>query len=159
MTDFDVSRLTGGRLTSYTSAMVPATEIGYRGPAACALAAITYRQLDHWDRIGLVQPSITAAHGSGTQRRYSAVDVLCLRVLSLLTARGMLPSSRWPVDAVEIIRLAERDTLAAGVLVLGDDVPAILDAAEVPAYAGRLGAAALIVPLGPLCAGLDGLGE
>lgn len=139
--------------------MMQTTEIGYRGPAACAPAAITYRQLDHWDRIGLVRPSITAAHGSGTQRRYSAVDVVCLRAVALLAGRGMAPSSRWPVDAVEIIRLADRAVLTTGVLVLGDDVPAILDAGEVPAYAARLGAAVLFVPLGPLCDGLELLAE
>lgn len=133
------------------------TEIGYRGPQACDLAGITYRQLDHWARIRLIPPSVTAAHGSGTQRRYSSVDVVCLRIVKLLTARGMIPSSRWPVDAVEIIRLAEHDTLRNGVLVLGDDVPAVLDPDEVPAFAGRLGDAVLFVPLGPLCAGLDGL--
>ncbi len=27
--------------------------VGYRGPTACAVAGITYRQLDYWARTGL----------------------------------------------------------------------------------------------------------
>lgn len=133
------------------------TETGYRGPQACDLARITYRQLDHWCRSRLVEPSISAAHGSGTQRRYSTRDLVCLRAVALLTRCGLLPSSRWTLDAVEIIRLADDDTLCRGTLVLGGDVPAILDADEVPAFAALLDDAVLIVPLGPLCDGLPGL--
>lgn len=133
------------------------TDVGYSGPQATTLAGITYRQLDHWTRTDFVPPSITAAHGSGTQRRFSSVDVVCLRIVKLLTDRGMQPRSRWPSDAVEIIRLAEHDMLRHGVLVLGDDVPAILDPDEIGPFAARLGDAVLIVPLGTLCLGLDGL--
>jgi hypothetical protein len=45
--------------------------VGYRGPTACAAAGITYRQLDYWARTALVEPSVRAAHGSGSQRLYS----------------------------------------------------------------------------------------
>ena len=44
------------------------SELGYRGPTACAAAGITYRQLDYWARTALVEPSVRAAHGSGSQR-------------------------------------------------------------------------------------------
>ena len=44
--------------------------IGYRGPTACGAAGVTYRQLDYWARTGLVEPSVRAAHGSGSQRLY-----------------------------------------------------------------------------------------
>ena len=30
-------------------------ELGYRGPAACKAAGITYRQLDYWARTGLAR--------------------------------------------------------------------------------------------------------
>ncbi|HET9092928.1 MAG TPA: MerR family transcriptional regulator, partial [Acidimicrobiales bacterium] len=49
---------------------------GYRGPQVCKIVGITYRQLDHWDRTGLVSPSLAAARGSGTQRLYSYRDVV-----------------------------------------------------------------------------------
>ena len=49
-------------------------DMGYRGPVACSAAGITYRQLDYWARTGLLQPSIRAARGSGSQRLYSFKD-------------------------------------------------------------------------------------
>ena len=33
-------------------------KVGYRGISAAAAAGISYRQLDYWDRTGLVQPSV-----------------------------------------------------------------------------------------------------
>jgi DNA-binding transcriptional MerR regulator len=64
-------------------------EIGYRGPAACAAAGITYRQLDYWARTGLVEPSVRAAHGSGSQRLYSFRDILVLKVVKRLLDTGI----------------------------------------------------------------------
>lgn len=129
----------------------------YHSPQACRLAGITYRQIDYWARVGLVAPSIAEAAGSGTARRYSACDVLCLRLVGLLTRRGIVPTSCWARDAVEIVRLADVDTLRRGVLVLGDTVPAVLTSDEVASYVERFDDATLLVPLGPLCTGLAGL--
>ena len=42
---------------------------GFYGPQVCSLVGITYRQLDYWARTGLLRPSVSAAKGSGTQRR------------------------------------------------------------------------------------------
>jgi DNA-binding transcriptional MerR regulator len=64
-------------------------EVGYRGPTACAAAGITYRQLDYWARTGLVEPSVRAAHGSGTQRLYSFRDILVLKVVKRLLDTGI----------------------------------------------------------------------
>ncbi|WP_124039435.1 MerR family transcriptional regulator [Neoactinobaculum massilliense] len=63
--------------------------IGYRGPVACRAAGITYRQLDYWDRTGLVSPSIQSASGSGTQRLYSFRDILVLKVVKRLLDTGV----------------------------------------------------------------------
>ena len=65
------------------------TETGYRGPTACAAAGITYRQLDYWARTGLVEPSVRAAHGSGSQRLYSFRDILVLKVVKRLLDTGI----------------------------------------------------------------------
>src|SRR5712671_6787202 len=46
---------------------VPDELVGYRGPSACQIAGITYRQLDYWARTSLVVPSIRSAAGSGSQ--------------------------------------------------------------------------------------------
>jgi DNA-binding transcriptional MerR regulator len=64
-------------------------ETGYRGPMACSAAGITYRQLDYWARTGLVEPSVRAAQGSGTQRLYSFRDILVLKVVKRLLETGI----------------------------------------------------------------------
>ena len=63
-------------------------EVGYRGPQACNIVGITYRQLDYWTRTGLVVPTVQAATGSGSQRLYSFNDLLQLKVIKSLTDAG-----------------------------------------------------------------------
>jgi len=89
----------GEAASSHGSRAVPATslpdtdmsaeEIGYRMSAACAAAGITYNQLDYWARTGLVEPSVRAAHGSGSQRLYSFRDILVLKVVKRLLDTGI----------------------------------------------------------------------
>ncbi|MFW6693165.1 MerR family transcriptional regulator [Streptomyces sp. MAR4 CNX-425] len=79
-------------------------EVGYRGPAACAAAGITYRQLDYWARTGLVEPGVRPAHGSGTQRLYGARDVVVLKIVKRLLDAGV---------SLQSIRTAVRHLRAA----------------------------------------------
>ena len=67
----------------------PGEDVGYRGPTACAVAGITYRQLDYWARTGLVTPSVRDAGGSGTQRLYSFRDILLLKLVRRLLDTGI----------------------------------------------------------------------
>lgn len=62
---------------------------GYRAPQVCKLVGISYRQLDHWARTGLLTPSLRKARGSGTQRLYSFTDLLRLRVVRRLLDAGL----------------------------------------------------------------------
>jgi DNA-binding transcriptional MerR regulator len=64
-------------------------DVGYRGPTACTAAGITYRQLDYWARTGLVEPSVRAASGSGSQRLYGFRDILALKVVKRLLDTGI----------------------------------------------------------------------
>ena len=64
-------------------------QTGYRGPVACAVTGITYRQLDYWARTGLLEPSVRTAGGSGSQRLYSFKDLLVLRVVKKLLDAGV----------------------------------------------------------------------
>jgi DNA-binding transcriptional MerR regulator len=81
--------------------MDQALEVGYRGPQACKIVDITYRQLDYWTRTGLVNPSIQPAKGSGTQRLYSFNDLLQLKVIKSLTDAGAsLQKVRQAIDYV-----------------------------------------------------------
>jgi DNA-binding transcriptional MerR regulator len=85
----------------FTDGLAPEPDelVGYRGPTACHAAGITYRQLDYWARTGLVQPSVRAAAGSGTQRLYSFKDILVLKVVKRLLNTGVsLQNIRTAVD-------------------------------------------------------------
>jgi DNA-binding transcriptional MerR regulator len=64
-------------------------DVGYRGPTACSAAGITYRQLDYWARTGLVEPTVRAARGSGSQRLYSFRDICVLKVVKRLLDTGI----------------------------------------------------------------------
>lgn len=76
-------------------------ELGYRGPAACKAAGITYRQLDYWARTGLVEPSVRSATGSGSQRLYGFRDILVLKVVKRLLDTGVsLQQIRVAVNAM-----------------------------------------------------------
>lgn len=77
-------------------------ETGYRGPAVCRAVGITYRQLDYWDRTGLVSPNIRGAKGSGSQRLYSFRDVLVLKAVKRLLDTGVsLQQIRLAVEQLE----------------------------------------------------------
>ncbi len=81
-------------------------DIGFRGPVACSVAGITYRQLDYWARTGLVVPEVRTAGGSGTQRLYSFRDILLLKVVKRLLDAGI---------ALRQIRIAVDHLRARGV--------------------------------------------
>jgi DNA-binding transcriptional MerR regulator len=85
---FDVDEITESRAEASETDLESAG-IGYRGPTACSAAGITYRQLDYWARTGLVEPSVRAAHGSGSQRLYSFRDILVLKVVKRLLDTGI----------------------------------------------------------------------
>jgi DNA-binding transcriptional MerR regulator len=102
-------------------APAPAEGVGYRGPTACAVAGITYRQLDYWARTGLVVPSVRDASGSGSQRLYSFRDVLVLKLVRRLLDTGIsLPNIRTAIGQLRVggaEELAEITLLSDGTTV------------------------------------------
>lgn len=104
---------------------------GFRGPTVCKIVRITYRQLDYWDRTGLVEPTLKRAEGSGTQRLYSFDDVVRLKVVKRLLDTGVsLQKVRLAVD--ELRRggrsLAETTLISDGTSVYAlDDEAQMLD--------------------------------
>jgi len=66
-----------------------APEVGYGGRQAAEIVGITYRQLDYWARTDLIVPSITAATGSGSRRRYSYRNLLEMRAVKSLLDAGI----------------------------------------------------------------------
>jgi DNA-binding transcriptional MerR regulator len=81
--------VSSGGTESHQDGLFSGSEDGYRGPTACHAAGITYRQLDYWARTGLVEPSVRAAQGSGSQRLYSFRDILVLKVVKRLLDTGI----------------------------------------------------------------------
>ena len=95
------------------------SEEGYRAPQVCNLVDITYRQLDYWARTELITPSIQAAQGSGSQRRYSFADIIQLKVVKRLLDAGM--SLKKIRQAIEILAIQlETETPLADVTLLSD---------------------------------------
>jgi DNA-binding transcriptional MerR regulator len=88
---------------------------GYRGPQVCTVVGITYRQLDYWARTGLLQPSISAARGSGSQRLYSYTDLVRLKVIKRLLDAGVsLHAAR---KAIECLRSSGDDLATANLVI------------------------------------------
>jgi DNA-binding transcriptional MerR regulator len=93
------------------------TELGYRGPQVCSIVGITYRQLDYWARTDLLNPSISEARGSGSQRRYSYQDLVQLKVIKRLLDSGVsLQAARRAIDCLR----SSGDDLASANLVIDD---------------------------------------
>lgn len=51
------------------------------------LTGLSYRQLDYYDRTGLLKPTLRQGAGSGSRRLYSADDLARARVVAVL--RGL----------------------------------------------------------------------
>jgi DNA-binding transcriptional MerR regulator/predicted RNase H-like HicB family nuclease len=57
--------------------------------AVIALAGISKMQLEHWDRSGIVKPSVKPGAGKGTRREYSFQDLVGLKVAKRLREEGI----------------------------------------------------------------------
>ncbi|HLG29235.1 MAG TPA: MerR family transcriptional regulator [Candidatus Brocadiales bacterium] len=55
----------------------------------CNVVGITIRQVNYWDKTGIIKPSITQASGSGSRRLYSFVDLIQFKVAKSLKDAGM----------------------------------------------------------------------
>lgn len=86
------------------------------------LTGLTPRQLDHWDRMGFLRPSLERAAGYGSTRRYSFADVVRLRVAARLRAAGIgLPKIRRCAEALARLE-PDADLGHARLLVVGNRV-------------------------------------
>jgi DNA-binding transcriptional MerR regulator len=68
-------------------------DAGYRGPAACQIAGIAYRQLDYWARTRLVPPTLPSGAESGSPRLYTVKDILILKIVKRLLDTGVAISA------------------------------------------------------------------
>ncbi len=106
----EAARLAGDQGLLFDDDVSPlAEDVGFRGPSACNAAGISYRQLDYWARTKLVEPTVRAATGSGTQRLYSFRDILLLKIIKRLLDAGV--SLQQIRTAVEHLRARGTDDL------------------------------------------------
>lgn len=104
-------------LFAHPADSVDTEAVGYRGPAACNAAGVTYRQLDYWARTGLLEPSVRNPSGSGHQRLYSFRDILVLKVVKRLLDTGVsLQQIRIAVGALRSHGVAD----LAGITLMSD---------------------------------------
>ncbi|MDX1510249.1 MAG: MerR family transcriptional regulator [Nitriliruptorales bacterium] len=126
---------------------------GYRGPTACKIVGITYRQLDYWARTGLVEPTVQSADGSGSKRLYSFDDIVRLKVVKRLLDAGVsLQKVRLAVE-----ELAHRGQTPADVTLVSDgtSVYAVDDDAQVVDLL-RKGQGVFAIAMAPVVAEVEG---
>lgn len=89
---------------------------GYRAPVACAVAGITFRQLDYWAKSELVVPSAVTGRGH-LRRLYSPDDIVLLKLTKRLLDTGVsLPNIR---VVVQHLRELSHENLA-GLIFMSD---------------------------------------
>jgi predicted RNase H-like HicB family nuclease len=130
---------------------------GFGAKVVKDITGVSRMQLQHWDRTGIVRPSVKIGAGKGSRREYSFKDLVQLKVAKSLREEGItLQKIR---KALEFLRrnfpdvkapLAELRFLTNGVdlFVLTEDPKVILDALK--------GQFVFSFALGELIAGLKG---
>lgn len=66
-----------------------AVRSGFSAEVTRKLVGISYRQLDYWDKTGLIRPTLQRARGKGSRRVYSFDDLVELRVVARLLSVGV----------------------------------------------------------------------
>lgn len=93
------------------------TKASFSAGEASRITKVPYANLDYWARTQLIAPSIAAANGIGTDRRYSFQDLIALRVARELRKAGISTQSlRQAINEIKGVRnpLAECRLLAIG---------------------------------------------
>ncbi len=95
--------------------------MGFTTKQVAAFTQLTTRQLNYFDMINLLSPSVQSAQGRGTYRLYGFRDVVALRLIAKLRRQGI--SLQAVRKAVNYLHTMEQTTLSASVLAVnGDDV-------------------------------------
>ncbi len=118
-------------------------EIGFTARQVVKVTGLPYSTLNLWAKTGLVQPSVSPAKGTGTERVYSFSDLVALKVAFELRKSGVTTSSLKKV--IEFLRQQShmRKPLSETRLVVtGRDV-AIVERGELVSVLSRPGQAYL----------------
>lgn len=95
----------------------------FRTSDVIRLTGLTKRQLDYWEGMGFLKPSIAPARGKGSVRLYSFRDVVQLRVTKELRDAGAsLQLLREVVDCLRNVEGLEDPLAETRLVVAGGDV-------------------------------------
>lgn len=54
-----------------------------------SVTGVTYKELDHWTRRGVIRPSVAPARGSGSQRCWTFIDLIVIALVRKLRDAGV----------------------------------------------------------------------
>lgn len=63
--------------------------LNYNSKLVSKVTNASFRQLDYWDRTGLVKPSVQAAVGKGIPRLYCFTDIIQIKTVTTLRGQGI----------------------------------------------------------------------
>jgi len=94
-------------------------EVGHTtGSVLGQVPGLSLRQIDYWERIGAIAPSVAAADGSGTYRAWSDRDVQRLRAIIEMreSLSGLVHQSGFSADGIRAVwdGLADADEVTIG---------------------------------------------
>lgn len=118
-------------------------DIGFTARQVVKLAGVPYSTLNLWAKNGLVEPSVSPAKGTGTERVYSFSDVIALKVAYELRKSGVTTASLKKV--ITFLRREghmEKPLSEARLIVTGRDV-AIVQKGELVSVLSKPGQAYL----------------
>lgn len=123
-------------------------------PQLIHILGITKRQQDYWARTGILEPSISSASGSGTQRRYSYLDAIIGMSMMQLRAVGFAVDSA--ATAAAALRAVSEDELDSAILLItAEGVSVVHSGMEMAEALMRSPGARTLLPIGPLTHDLD----
>lgn len=102
----------------------------YSSRKAVEVTGVHFRRLDYWARVGVVIP-VEAAHGIGSERRYSYEDLLALLGCSVLPSHS---SCELRKEAVAKIREAFQNDISECVVRVGPCCLIVIDWRELASH-------------------------
>jgi DNA-binding transcriptional MerR regulator len=119
------------------------------------LTGASVRQLNHWDAIGLIRPSVQSAQGTGSRRLYSFADAVRLAVALALRDQDVGLETIRTIVACVAKCLKRAETMGgAGFVVVAGRFTHVVDSADaVPRHIGSA-PVSIVVDVGRVASGL-----
>ena len=111
----------------------------------CRRVGVTFRQLDYWDRIGLIGPSVANCFGTGTYRRWSEDDVLRVKIIKhLMAGRG----KAWGPRIKKVMRTLPDEVKGRWLVIGTDHGSCVVNDHQLAKACARFGPGCLVIEVG-----------